>query len=291
LKLKYSEIFYSMQGEGYHIGVPSVFLRTFACNFECKGFGQTKPYLPEEDMPHNKFDITTINNINELPVFNVGCDSSASWAKKYAHLAPMDTMADLAKKIAALTPMQDEWTVRETGHFIHLVVTGGEPLLKGNQKKFIELLEQPEFRYLRDITFETNGTQQLTDEFRTWLYRQQGLRVTWSISPKLSISGEKYGAAINPRAVLSIQQSMKQNDIIYFKFVVRERDNIKEIIHALGDYEDVGIHTNIVYIMPEGATQEGLSLTETSVAELALECGLRYSPRLHVNIFGNKWGT
>ena len=38
-KLKVSEIFYSAQGEGRFIGVPSVFLRTFGCNFTCGGFG------------------------------------------------------------------------------------------------------------------------------------------------------------------------------------------------------------------------------------------------------------
>jgi len=35
MKLKVSEIFYSAQGEGRFVGVPSVFLRTFGCNFTC----------------------------------------------------------------------------------------------------------------------------------------------------------------------------------------------------------------------------------------------------------------
>ena len=34
-KLKIAEIFYSLQGEGKWAGVPSVFLRTFGCNFQC----------------------------------------------------------------------------------------------------------------------------------------------------------------------------------------------------------------------------------------------------------------
>ena len=33
-KLRYSEAFYSVQGEGRWVGVPSLFLRTFGCNFE-----------------------------------------------------------------------------------------------------------------------------------------------------------------------------------------------------------------------------------------------------------------
>ena len=39
LKLRYSEAFYSLQGEGQYVGVPSVFLRTFGCNFRCQNFG------------------------------------------------------------------------------------------------------------------------------------------------------------------------------------------------------------------------------------------------------------
>ena len=38
-KLRYSEAFYSVQGEGKFLGVPSVFLRTFGCNFRCMNSG------------------------------------------------------------------------------------------------------------------------------------------------------------------------------------------------------------------------------------------------------------
>jgi organic radical activating enzyme len=42
MKLRYSEAFYSVQGEGKFVGVPSVFLRTFGCNFRCMNFGLGK---------------------------------------------------------------------------------------------------------------------------------------------------------------------------------------------------------------------------------------------------------
>ena len=38
-EFKVSEVFYSAQGEGRFVGVPSVFFRTFGCNFKCPGFG------------------------------------------------------------------------------------------------------------------------------------------------------------------------------------------------------------------------------------------------------------
>ena len=41
-KIKIAELFYSIQGEGRYMGVPSVFLRTFGCNFKCAGFGMSR---------------------------------------------------------------------------------------------------------------------------------------------------------------------------------------------------------------------------------------------------------
>ncbi len=47
-KIKIAELFYSIQGEGRYMGVPSVFLRTFGCNFKCAGFGMPKGELSSE---------------------------------------------------------------------------------------------------------------------------------------------------------------------------------------------------------------------------------------------------
>ena len=88
-KLRYSEAFYSVQGEGRFVGVPSVFLRVFGCNFECRGFGQERGNLiPVEEMPYmlderaEKTHELAYKSIEELPVTPIGCDSSASWAMK-----------------------------------------------------------------------------------------------------------------------------------------------------------------------------------------------------------------
>ena len=48
MKLRYSEAFYSVQGEGKFVGVPSVFLRTFGCNFRCMNFGLTGEAMRDE---------------------------------------------------------------------------------------------------------------------------------------------------------------------------------------------------------------------------------------------------
>ena len=47
-KIKVSELFYSIQGEGVWTGVPSVFLRTFGCNFTCSSFGMERGERSQE---------------------------------------------------------------------------------------------------------------------------------------------------------------------------------------------------------------------------------------------------
>ena len=76
MHLRYSEMFYSLQGEGRFVGVPSVFLRTFGCNFSCHGFGQPRDrsqWLPPEQMPHQVQDLSAVQSLEDLPVVSIGC--------------------------------------------------------------------------------------------------------------------------------------------------------------------------------------------------------------------------
>lgn len=289
-KIKYSEIFYSFQGEGRFVGVPSVFLRTFGCNFECPGFGQPRnALLPKEAMPHNLYPLNNINRIEDLPIFDIGCDSSASWSRRYKHLVNSGTVEDISNSIVNSIP-----TARPTPHNKpHLVFTGGEPLL-GWQRLYPDLLEQKNIiNNFEQITFETNGTQiirgPLRDYWLSWYKKDPLYKVTWSVSPKLNISGEKFEDSIKPEVLLSM------NDVsysyLYLKFVVRDIVCLNEVEKAVNEYKKAGVKIDQIYLMPEGATQVGLSYTSQQVAEIALRYGYSYSPRLHVNIFGNKWGT
>jgi 7-carboxy-7-deazaguanine synthase len=76
-KIKIAELFYSIQGEGRYMGVPSVFLRTFGCNFKCAGFG-----MPRGELSKEVEDIAEVvhmfNDYKELPLVSTGCDSYAS---------------------------------------------------------------------------------------------------------------------------------------------------------------------------------------------------------------------
>lgn len=279
MKIRYSEIFYSIQGEGKWTGTPSVFFRTFGCNLTCAGFGQPRGELiPEEDMPHMKLDISNITSIEDLPVLDIGCDSSASWSKKYKHLSPFATTEEIVPELTKYAP----WS-----QYNHLVITGGEPLL-GWQKAYIEMFEHPDMSNLTHLTFETNGSKLVQDDFAEYL-NTRDLDVTWMCSPKLSLTGEDQTITINPNALLTMNKVNNSN--INLKFVIRDEEDISEVENAVAKYDEAGVKIEDVFLMPEGATIEGQELTERAVADICMKYGYKFSPRLHINLFGNSWGT
>lgn len=279
MSLKISEIFYSLQGEGRYMGVPSIFLRTYGCNFQCKGFGMEKgKYSIQADaIANNGVEYTSYDS---LPLVTTGCDSYASWHPKFKHLSPTMTIDEIVDRMIALLP-NGVWGS------VHLVITGGEPLLPGWQKIYPELLRHPKLADLKHITFETNGTQELSLDFENYLYMERRYQTTFSISPKLSVSGELREKAIRPEIVTEYQFSGHGS---YLKFVVASEDDVTEALEVMQLYKDKGFRGEI-YLMPVGGVNEVYNLNNQRVAELALKHGLRYSDRLHLPLFGNSWGT
>ena len=276
-KLKIAELFYSIQGEGRYMGVPSVFLRTFGCNFKCAGFGMPKGQLSEEA---NAVDPSKYSNYNELPLVSTGCDSYASWDPRFKHLSPMLDTDAVADAIVDTLPFK-EW--REE----HLVITGGEPLL-GWQRAYPDLLDHPKMQSLKEITFETNGTQELTKDFKEFLLDGylDNRELTFSVSAKLSCSGEARHEAIRPDIVCSYEEF----GYTYLKFVVATEEDAEEAIETIDIYRAEGF-TGPVYLMPIGGVESVYTLNNRRVAELAMKNGLRYSDRLQVPLFKNEWGT
>jgi organic radical activating enzyme len=282
-KIKVAELFYSLQGEGRYMGVPSIFLRTFGCNFRCQGFGCSRGKLSEEYLTVNPELYT---QYDELPLVGTGCDSYASWDPRFKNLSPMMESSAIADKITDLLPLNG-WTDE------HLVITGGEPLL-GWQRAYPDLLDDPQMEGLRELTFETNGTQMLTEDFKDYLIMWANGRnrggynngVTFSVSAKLSCSGEAYEDAIKPEVVLQYQEV----GYTYLKFVVATKDDVEEALRVKDVYRHAGFRGPI-FLMPVGGVESVYSLNNKTVAELAMKYGLRYSDRLQVPLFKNAWGT
>ena len=292
MKLRYSEVFYSVQGEGRWVGVTSIFLRVFGCNFECRGFGQPRDnIIPVEEMPYmtddraNKAHEFAYTTIEELPVTPLGCDSSASWAMKYKHLQKTETIDEVFENTIKLLP-NNRFDEKED---IHMVITGGEPLL-GWQRCWPTYLEKCREAGLKNVTFETNGTQDLQQQLIDYFNNDaKDLHVTWSTSPKLSLSGEEQFDALIPEVLVGMNEV--ENSYLYNKFVVRDMSDFEEVDIFVGEYKDAGVKLDAVYCMPEGANLEQQTLTAKGVAEACMETGYKYSPRLHIDLFGNAWGT
>jgi len=295
-KITYTEIFYSLQGEGKWAGVPSVFFRTFGCNFRCKKFGRPRDEAIEGHNPEVveilrmvEADPERYREFKDLPLVTTGCDTYASIYPEFKRFNDQDDVATIVDKMHALIP-NNKWDLGWNDD-VHLVVTGGEPLL-AYQKLYPEMIELCRDRGLKNLTFETNGSQHLYPEVRDYLFEEftrNGRdydRLTFSVSPKLPCSGESWERAINPKII----KEYEMVGFTYVKFVVATRQDVEDAQRAVDEFRDAGFGGPI-YLMPAGGVPQVYNLNTQEVARLAMERGWRYSPRLQVDIWRNAWGT
>lgn len=127
------KLFYTLEGEGEYVGVPSVFMRLSMCNLTCQGFASA-------DSPH-------------------GCDSFISWSVK--NKMTFDEIFEYMAQNSYNCHLKDGaiWKI-----------TGGEPLIQ--QNKLLDLVSSfvQRFQFLPRIDFETNATilpdSRWRDEFK-----------------------------------------------------------------------------------------------------------------------------
>ncbi|ADQ67063.1 organic radical activating enzyme [Halogeometricum borinquense DSM 11551] len=170
----------------------------------------------------------------------------------------------------------------------HVVLTGGEPLIHDETAPLLERLAEHGYH----VTVETNGT----------LVPDAPIDLA-SISPKLSTStptpenapdgvdvGEWEARHEESRINLDSLATLVERHEFQLKFVVTGPEDMPEIENLVADLRgvaDAEIHDDDVLLMPEGQTREKLAATRNVVADLALEYGYRYTPRLHVDLWND----
>lgn len=224
--MRIAEIFYSVQGEGSLVGVPSIFVRTSGCNLRCSW-----------------------------------CDTPyTSWNPEGDDLA----IDDILDRAAAFPAAQ------------HVVLTGGEPMIAPG---IVELSERFRKRGMH-ITVETAGT----------VFTPVACDLM-SISPKLSNS--------TPEGVFRAQHERlrQQPDVLpslmasydyQLKFVIAREDDIDEVRALVSLLKAPAAK---VILMPEGIHADILRERGLWLAELCKQHGFRFSPRLHVDLYGNRRGV
>ena len=294
-KYYYSEIFHSIQGEGHYTGVPTAWLRFFLCNLQCNGFGQINPTDPGTyELPFEEFDASTVSRVEDLPVWDKGCDSSYTWSKKFKHLMGQKTAVELANQIVDTIKTDSNpdglFLHPLSGQHQHLCFTGGEPLMKHAQEAVVGILKElkKQKNLPGSITFETNGTQELTDDFVKYMTAIDP-EIFFSISPKLwTVAGEKASKAIRPENIVEYLSISPHGQL---KFVVGNRDEQwTEMESVIKQFRDVGVDLP-VWVMPVGAREEEQNATAGDVAKRAFQRGYNVAARVHVHLFGNAIGT
>lgn len=165
--------------------------------------------------------------------------------------------------------IQEITTLCKEKKITNLVITGGEPLLQ--QKNIAKLLADPALANM-EIEFETNGSQTLCNEIK-----ELKQSISFNISPKLADSGNKeYQLHFYPHSVLKFVYVKKESEALIDKFLEKYKEEVADIP---------------VLIMPEGTTIDEMSKKHTKVLSYCLKKGFRFTPRLHIYLFGNKRAT
>jgi 7-carboxy-7-deazaguanine synthase len=162
----------------------------------------------------------------------------------------------------------------------HVVLTGGEPMIAPQAGTLTELFHQRGWH----ITIETAGTV------------HHSLHCDlMSISPKLknSTPHERDGGrwAIMHERLRYQPHVLKRLTTDYeyqMKFVLASREDLVEVREM---QEALGVPAHRILLMPEGVTREVVAQRGLWLAELCKENGYRYSPRLHIDIWGDKRGV
>ncbi len=154
----------------------------------------------------------------------------------------------------------------------NIVVTGGEPLLNGELPELLAKLCEAKKR----VTLETSCP-----------FYVELPQVLVSMSPKLSGSRAD-GSPIAMKELDAIGRYVESYEY-QIKFVVGEYKDVQEAEEVL-EHLGRGVDRARVLLMPQARKREEYLALAPQIAEWAIETGLRFGPRLHVELWSDERG-
>lgn len=216
------------------------------------------------------------------------CNLRCKWGENFCDTPFSSWKPETTLRLTPTQILEEVTKLNPQGKIKHIILSGGEPTI---QPEITELLYKLGGYY--HTTIETNGTKVLPDNIGVPLTAPVFAdNILFSISPKLASS-----VPVGTPFEKMHQRERIQPDILklltsqwafYLKFVITSVDDLKEV-RLLQD--SLKISSERIYLMPEGITPEQVRSKALWVAELCKQEGYRYSPRLHLDIWGPKRGT
>lgn len=201
----------------------------------------------------------------------VWCDTAYTWnwiGTKFKNEHRDAPKYDIKEMIIEMSPEEVSQYIRQWP-CKHLVFTGGEPMIQ--QKAWIELmtiLRQEEGWYFE---VETNATLPIQPEFDELINQ-------FNCSPKLESSGNE----LEIRRTKSFPM-YAENPKAYFKFVITTPKDLDEVLSVIEEYK---LPRQKVILMPEGRNPQELHEKALWLVEIAKQHNFRFTPRLHVDLWG-----
>ena len=233
----------------------------------CGAKDSKRPALRIAEIFHSVQGEGSLVGIPSVFVRTSGCNLRCSWC---------DT------PYTSWHPEGDDWSVeRILGEVAkypsrHVVVTGGEPMIA---RQIAELTAG--LRDLgRHITVETAGT----------VFAPVDCDLM-SISPKLANStpaGEWSERHESLRIQPEVLRKLMGAYDYQLKFVIAQPDDIVEVRELVAS---LAANSSKVILMPEGIDTNALRERGVWLAEVCKAEGFRFSPRLHVDLYGNRRGV
>ena len=182
------------------------------------------------------------------------CDTKYSWDPDGGRLVDLD---DLVAEVLAYPCRR-------------VVVTGGEPL---ESQLFLPLILELRRRGVA-VEVETSGTLPAPADADD--------SIQWNVSLKLRSSGVPDARRIDPPAIADFLHRRA-----WWKFVVQDESDVGEVLELCARF---ALPRERVLLQPEALRREDFAARSPWVVEACKRHGFRFSPRLHIVLWGARRG-